>query len=594
MALRSCLPFLLGVGVSTAALCQAPEFTRQGLLVTNFTAGPGADLRLGRRAADAVRSRVAKLVNKREIEVISGDLIRLRTDHAGYDPDTTFSLETLNAIGKSFRADEYVDGAVATGRYGTRLSGSIVLMRDRRIRQPLPVMTSPRLDEAADSLARYIAAAQKQLVHERRCENALRDRKGEAAIQSARAGIAAFPGASIARICLGWSLVAVHAPADSILTVADEILAIDSTSFYGMEMAAGALDSLHRHAAAATMWLRVAASDTGDIELATRVILALVAGGNAAAAEPLVIRLSDAHPDEIGLLEQKWHVTYETHNWAKAIEAAQVMLVRDSAVRLDPAFWLRLGTAYQANGMPIRAIETLASAVSAFPNEAKLYALYSQYVKVEADTVLARGLASFPQSAELLALNAKELRGKGKLEESLDASKKALALDSTMTQGDLVIAQLQLELGRPDSALSSLRQALVRGEDTAVVAQFALAKGNTFYRAANATHVSADFSLALRFLAFADTVRSSVQSRFLIGAAALGISQSALTESTKAADKAESCRLARLGADMIPVARNGLTAGIDLYGDAAKQSLDYLSQIEPVVSPQLVAYCGGS
>ena len=31
----------------------APEFTRQGLLITNFAVGPGVDLRTGRRAGDA-------------------------------------------------------------------------------------------------------------------------------------------------------------------------------------------------------------------------------------------------------------------------------------------------------------------------------------------------------------------------------------------------------------------------------------------------------------------------------------------------------------------------------------------------------------
>ena len=49
------------------------EFTRQGLLIMNFSPGAGADLRLARRAGDAVRDRVAKLVNKREVEVIEGD-----------------------------------------------------------------------------------------------------------------------------------------------------------------------------------------------------------------------------------------------------------------------------------------------------------------------------------------------------------------------------------------------------------------------------------------------------------------------------------------------------------------------------------------
>ena len=124
-----------------------------------------------------------------------------------------------------------------------------------------------------------------------------------------------------------------------------------------------------------------------------------------------------------------------------------------------------------------------------------------------------------------------------------------------------------------------------------MVAQFALSKGNTLYRAANGTHMSADFGLALRFLAFADSVKPSVQSTFLMGATALGLAQAALTEAPKLADKVEACRLARLSGDMVPVARNGLQAGQSAYGDAAKQSLDYLTQLEPYVGPQVTAFC---
>jgi hypothetical protein len=43
---------------------------------------------------------------------------------------------------------------------------------------------------------------------------------------------------------------------------------------------------------------------------------------------------------------------------------------------------------------------------------------------------------------------------------------------------------------------------------------------------------------------------------------------------------------------MIPAARTGLSAGQETYGDAAKQLLDYLAQIEPYAAPQLTAYCG--
>src|SRR6185503_11541002 len=141
-------------------------------------------------------------------------------------------------------------------------------------------------------------------------------------------------------------------------------------------------------------------------------------------------------------------------------------------------------------------------------------------------------------------------------------------VDSTMAQGQLTVAQLEIELGRPDSALSALHRALAGGEDSSLVAQFALAKGNTLYRAANGTKTSTDFMLALRFLTFADTVRSTEQSRFLSGATALGVAQAALLESSKASDKLEGCRLAKLGSDMIPVAKTGLEAGMTTFADA--------------------------
>src|SRR4029077_20615984 len=112
----------------------------------------------------------------------------------------------------------------------------------------------------------------------------------------------------------------------------------------------------------------------------------------------------------------------------------------------------------------------------------------------------------FPQSADLLAINAKELRARGKIAESLNATKQAVALDTAMAQGHLMIAQLEIELGRPDRGLGALHAGLVHGDDSSLVAQFALAKGNTLYRAANGTKTSADFAASLRMLAFADSV----------------------------------------------------------------------------------------
>ena len=570
---------------------ESPEFTRQGLLIVNFSPRQGADMKLGRKAADAVRARVEKLVNKKDVEVVDGDDVALRMERAGYNPDTVFGMSDIRAVGRSMRADEFVLGSVSIGPSGTRISGQLVMLRDEKLRQPIPDATAPKLDSAAALFARSIAAARAQLAPERRCENALREGSAARAVAAAREAIAAYAHGAIARTCLVWAMRQNASPAAQLLVEAEALLAIDSINPHGLEAAAVSLDSLRRRDQAAAYWLRLAATDSADLDLSARVGYALLDGGNAKRAEPFIIALSSAHPEDLRFLQQRWRVAFENKNWKLAIATGEVLAERDSFARADSVFYRHLGLAYHSVNMPFKAIETLAHGVSAFPKDAQMYSQYTQYIRSEADTVVPRGLALFPRNADLLALSAKDLRSRGKIAESLDATKQAVALDTTMAQGRLMIAQLEIELGRPDSALVALRASLQHGEDSSLVAQFALAKGNALYRAANGTKTSADFALSLRMIAFADSIHASDQSRFLTGAAALGVAQTALTEASKLTEKAESCKLVRMATDLIPIARSGLQAGEAAFGDAAKQSLDYLNQLDPFAQQQLKAVC---
>ena len=478
---------------------------------------------MGRRAADAVRDRVDKLVNKREVEVIDGDNIRTQLERAGYSPDTTFDLSGARVIGRFLRADEFLVAHVSSTPAGPRISGHLVLLRDEHLRQPLPDATAPNLDSAAHMFAKSLAAARLQLVPERRCENALRDGSALRAVAAAREGVTAFPASTIARTCLVWALRQSTGVSNELLAVSRDLLKVDSTNIHAIEGAAVALDSLKRRDEAATMWLKLADTDTANVDLALKISYALFDGANAKRAEPFITSLAERHPDDIRVTQQKWRIAYENKSWARALEAGEILRAQDPAAQGDSVFFLRLATAYHNANKQYKAIETLAHGVSAFPKDVRLYSLYTQYLRAEADSVLPRGLTLFPQSADLLALNAKELRSKGKLAESLDATKKAVELDSSMAQGRLTVAQLEIELGRPDSALVALHRAVSSGEDSSLVAQFALSKGNTFYRAANGTKISADFGLALRFLSFADSIRSTIQSKFLVGATEVNV-----------------------------------------------------------------------
>ena len=232
------------IAASTSAFAQgkkgAPEFTRQGLLIANFAPMRGVDMKFARRASDAVRSRIGKLSDKRETEVVDGGDVAYELEKAGYDPDTTYTPSQIRAIGRFVRADEYVIGRVSNDATGVHIAGELVLLRDERLRQPLPVSTAPKLDSAATLFAQAIAAARNQLPFERRCENALRDGSAERALEHGRQGVAAYPRGVIARTCILWAMRQRSTPPATVLSMAQEVLAIDTISVHAIDFVTNA------------------------------------------------------------------------------------------------------------------------------------------------------------------------------------------------------------------------------------------------------------------------------------------------------------------------------------------------------------------
>ena len=196
-----------------------------------------------------------------------------------------------------------------------RLTGRLVLMRDQHLSEPIPSVTATDLGLAAEQFGRAIASARAELPPQRRCENALRDGQPQKALQFAREAVAAYPPGVLAHVCLTWALRATGAPAVEVLDAANKVLAGDSLNPHGLEGAAVALDSLHRRDESATYWLRLANSDTADLDLTQRVVLAMVLGGSSRRAEPLIVRAADAHPDSLSFRRLEWRVTYENRHW---------------------------------------------------------------------------------------------------------------------------------------------------------------------------------------------------------------------------------------------------------------------------------------
>ncbi len=563
-----------------------PRFTTQVLIVPAFL---GADRGAAGRGADIVRSRLAGAFPKSELRVISGGDMDDWFRRSGFDENPALSEGELKEMAKKFRADERITGTLtheADGSY--RVEASLALVRDLRLSQPI-VARAATAPLAAEAVAAEAIAARRQLSPLRQCENADRAGNAREAAAAATAAITAYPRAVPARICLLNALSHLEVSADSVVAVSRATLALAPENAVALEDLAQALDAKGQAREAAPVWTKLLTTDSTNDAMIERVVNALAREGLPSLAAPIIDRGTDTHPDNLPLLKLRWLVHLAENDWKGAITAGEQMLARDQAAQSDPDFYVRLATALRSDGKSERALAVAATAVAKFPESASLYVMYLQLLKSEGDSALQRGLAAFPDNAELHVFAAQSFKGSGNGAAALAETKRALAVNPKLPHGYLQLAQLEIDAGEPDSAFVAMESASKMGEDSTTVAQFALARGNALFKAAGTTQKRDDFQRAVKFLAFAAHITPTPEAKFLIGASALSIGQSAATE----AAPAKSCELTKLADSSLTDAEINLVAGGAAAPDAAKQYLDYVAKLRPYVDEELKNFCGG-
>ena len=584
MHLRAATLALLAAASVPAAAQQ--RFTTQILIVPAFR---GPDRGMAGKAGDIIRGRVAGAFPRRELRVISGgdidDWLRL----SGFDENAVLTEGELRELARKFRADERVTGTVRRSDGRVRVEAALTMIRDARLSQPVAA-DGATINEAAEAVAGEIVAARKQVIPLRQCENAERDGRAAEAVTAADHAIALYPRAVPARICLLNALAHLDVGTDSVIAVAQAVLAIAPANPIALEDLAQALDLQGKSAQAAPAWVRLLATDSANDDLTEKVVNALAREGNAAMAIPIIDRATDAHTDNLPLLKLRWLVHLAAIDWKGAVTAGERLLERDAASQADPDFYSRLALAYRSDSQPERALATAAAGAAKFPKSAPLYVVYLQMLRGEQEAALPRGLAAFPDDAELHAFAAQSLKGSGNESAALAETKRALAANPRLPHGFLQLAQLEFDIGQPDSALVAIQQAVTNGEDSATAAQFALARGNALYKTATGTQKRPDFQRAMQFLSLAERLGHAPEAKFLLGASALSVSQSAASE----APASKSCTLSKLADESLTEAEINLVSGGAVAPDAAKQYLDYVAKLRPYVADQVKAYCAGA
>jgi tetratricopeptide (TPR) repeat protein len=582
MTLRSTFVIL---GLCAAADAGAQQkFTTQVMIVPAFRS---SDRGLGGKAGDVIRGRVAAAFPKSDLRVVSNGDVDDWLRRSGFEENVALSEGELHELAKKFRADERIFGTVTRTAGRVRIDAALALIRDLRLSQPL-VGEGASVNEAAEIVAKDAIAARAQLVPLRQCENLAREGKPREAAAAAAVGVAAYPRAVLARVCMLTALVKIGSAPDTIESVASAVLKTASTNAIALENLAAAYEGEGKAAEAAPVWVRLLATDSTNEDLTERVVTALSREGNATLAQPLIDRGTDLHPDNLFLLKLRWLVHLATKDWKGAIASGEKLLEHDPATRGDPEFYSRLANAYRSDSQPARGLATVAVAVTKFPEHAPLYIVYLQMLHAESEAALPRGLAAFPENPELHVLAAQSLKTAGNAAGAMAETKRALAANPKLSHGFLQLAQLQFDVGQVDSAFESTQQAPKFGEDSATVATFALARGNALYKAATGTQKRQDYQTAMKFLALAEHLKPSPQAKFLLGASALSVSQSAATE----APSTKSCDLSKLADSSLTEAQINLVSGGSVAPDAAKTYLDYVAKLRPYIDDQLKTYCG--
>jgi predicted Zn-dependent protease len=532
-----------------------PDETPRALVVAFRSPEKGAGTQLG----EQVRTKLQSDIPIKQMYVIPKTTICANLEASGFPCDSMPDAITSRLLATSLRADFYVDGLVSKTATGYKSDARLVLARDNSMVQPLPSASGNKLGDVASQISKSILEARKQLGDERKCEVAVAAGNAPDAIAAAKSAIATYPQSTIGRVCLANAMLKQNATPDSVIAVASKVTEIDPKNRPALIMLGDAYATKNDLNHAVESWTKLIAAYPKDVQLVSTVVNKIGQSGQAAAAKPIIVKAVDENPGDPDLVHLKWLILLATKDCGEATAAGEQMVKTDTSAA-DTTFFLRQSACYASGNEPQKAAETAARGVAKFKNNAQLWSLYAQ-----------------------------TLRLAGQLPQSLAAAQQAVKLDPKTEHGYLRIAQAQIDLNQPDSAIGTLKQAIAAGEDKATVGQFLLVLGNKAYKDASAATPPKreDLQRAEAILAASDSIAPSPAAKFVLGVAAFKVGDSAVREN----QTAKSCDLAKLAESSFLTAQINVAAGGSIDPKTAQQLLSALEQYRPAVAGQLKKFC---
>jgi tetratricopeptide (TPR) repeat protein len=529
-----------------------------------------ADKELGGQAAEAIRNQLQKQTNIRELVVVpKADIVSSLTN-SGYNPTEALAPGDAKALATLVRAPQYLDGVVTKTPTGFKIDSRLIISRDMSRGQVLPSAQAAKLDDAASQVAKAIKDARRQLGGEEACHNAVAQGKYQEGVAAARSAMAGYPNANIAAACLVDAYAGLKMD-DSVIAISERIRTSDPrnvpalrrliTTYHArIDLPPPGTDPA-RLKSDTTKLLEalgaLAAAEPTNIKQIQDVVSDYGKLGRANDAVPIVRDLVQGNPGDPELLKLAWVVYLNAKDFKDAV-ATGTELVRVDTAAATSDYYARLAGAYSAMGQ-----------------------------KQQASEAAARGFAKFPGDPNLQLFNAQALFQSGQLQMALDAAKKAVAANPKNGPGYFLLATVQDSLNQYDDLYNTLQTAKNNGVDAGTLSQLALKQGSDAYKDGQRTKDRADFQRAIKFLQLSDQLQTSADAKFLLGASAFSLGQSATTD---AIDK-KSCDLARTARDAFNLASMNLPAGGQKYPNEAAQLMTAIPQFTPAVDNEIKRFC---
>jgi hypothetical protein len=356
--------------VSGAQRQQIPGPDTKRVLVTTFR----GDVEGGVRAANEIRDRIQGEFSIRTLMPTSKKIIDTTLVNSGFKVDSALSPNDIKELAKVVRGDEIIDGTVQKTATGYRLNARLFLPRDAALSQPLVTnLETNNLGDAAKQVVSEYDRARKQIPDNQECENGIRNNTPKVAIAAARKGIATYPKATIARLCLGSAYAAMKSTSDSagpwkdsVIAITKVVIDLDKVSRIAYQLQIDAYKQMHDTANYLQALVGLLGADPTNSTLRESVINELVNAGRADLAIPLASQLVADNPGDATYLRLHWLVLRAAKHFKEAVVVGVALVTSDSSAA-DTLYFMRQIQDLGTDSSYAKAAEMAAAASSKFP-----------------------------------------------------------------------------------------------------------------------------------------------------------------------------------------------------------------------------------